>query len=649
MTKKGFESYQQQLKSKGVSNAINMNNNIKEEYSKLEKNVTEIYENQKKSVRKKNTWKVNRKLLQIMKNLKREIRKRKLVGKEKEIARTRIKLIQQHCEEEIRVKNSKTVKGIMEQIKITGRTNLEPFWKYCRSNNPKDSQTIVTIRDKAGQRVDDREQILTEYEKYYKELLQPTPATTDQGKETEQIVMQAMKCLQQLSNQEETPKTTTEDIVLQRRTLKERKASDTRGWRNENVIHGGDEMLTSLQKLFTMVDEQQQIPESWKDMWIKAIFKDKRVNKLEKTRGLFMTNIISKLKENTIKARNDVEWEKSSSPYQCGGKKGTSTIDHTLTVLEIIHRNTYLGKPTYLLFIDMEKCFDKLWLESGILELWRSGMNVVDANTIYEMNKSASITVDSPVGKTGIIIVENTVKQGTIYGPLVCSKEMEKVNTINAKTITYYGPRVEIETMAYVDDLTSAGSHDTVEKVIENINSLEIKKKATVNMIKSKYMIINKKVITENDEIKTRVKNGSIQRTTEYEYLGTWINEKANCALNITKIKEKCQHVILKIEEMASSSKVGNLSTTIKLELYNAVLLHTLLLYNMAAWGRWRKIDIEELDQFQGETLKRLLKLPTTTPYLGVLYETGMWRISDLLLYKKIMMLHNILKSNSNA
>ena len=149
MTKKGFEPYQQQLKTKGVSNAINMNNNIKEEYSKWEKNVTEIYENQKKSVRKKKTWKVNRKLLQIMKNLKREIRKRKLVGKEKEIARTRIKLIQQHCEEEIRVKNSKTVKGIMEQIKITGITNLEPFWKYCRANKPKDSQTGVTIRDKA--------------------------------------------------------------------------------------------------------------------------------------------------------------------------------------------------------------------------------------------------------------------------------------------------------------------------------------------------------------------------------------------------------------------------------------------------------------------------------------------------------------------
>ena len=41
------------------------------------------------------------------------------------------------------------------------------------------------------------------------------------------------------------------------------------------------------------------------------------------------------------------------------------------------------------------------------------------------------------------------------------------------------------------------------------------------------------------------------------------------------------------------------------------------------------------------------MKLPKTTPYLGILYETGVWRISDVLLYKKIMLLHNILTSKS--
>ena len=188
----------------------------------------------------------------------------------------------------------------------------------------------------------------------------------------------------------------------------------------------------------------------------------------------------------------------------------------------------------------MEKCFDKLWLESGIVELWKSGMNAVDANTIYNMNKKATITIQTPVGKTNNIIVENTVKQGTIYGPRICSKEMEQVNKVNKKTVTFYGPRIEIEILAYVDDLTAAGSKQTAENAICNGNMLEVKKKATINLIKSKYMIVNKKEIREGDELKTVVGNGKmLDRTTEYEYLGTWMDHTGTCALNIKKRKEK--------------------------------------------------------------------------------------------------------------
>ena len=85
--------------------------------------------------------------------------------------------------------------------------------------------------------------------------------------------------------------------------------------------------------------------------------------------------------------------------------------------------------------------------------MWESGMDMVDANTLLNMNRRAEIIVDTPVGKTNQFTVNNVVKQGTIYGPVICSKEMESVNTSNHKTVSYYGPRIEIESLAYVDDL----------------------------------------------------------------------------------------------------------------------------------------------------------------------------------------------------
>ena len=37
-----------------------------------------------------------------------------------------------------------------------------------------------------------------------------------------------------------------------------------------------------------------------------------------------------------------------------------------MTVLAIVERNKYLNQTSYLTFADVQKCFDKLWLEDGV-------------------------------------------------------------------------------------------------------------------------------------------------------------------------------------------------------------------------------------------------------------------------------------------
>ena len=180
----------------------------------------------------------------------------------------------------------------------------------------------------------------------------------------------------------------------------------------------------------------------------------------------------------------------------------------------------------------MEKCFDKLWLESGVIELWKSGMNVVDANTLLNMNRKADVIVDSPVGKTNMFTVNNVVKQGTIYGPAICSKEMECVNTSCHKTVSYYGPHIEIESLAYVDDLIAAITKALSKTVLANIGNLEDKKKMIVNMIKSNYMVVHKKK-NENTDLDATINQKKVKQTCEQEYLGTWINDKAKAANSI--------------------------------------------------------------------------------------------------------------------
>ena len=541
------------------------------------------------------------------------------------------------------MRNVKVTKAIVEQIKRKGKTDLEPFWKSVKTQN-KNKQGRITIRNEVGERIEDQSVIKEMYKEHYTKLLTPKKPVDIEEIRNEALVVQAIKNLQKISNLTVPKETTRDEIIKEITSLKLKKAKDSEGWQNEHLVYGGEEMALSLQKIYSMADVQQQIPDSWERMWIKSIFKEKNARTLEKTRGLFMTNIVAKLKEKIIKTRNEEEWEKSASPYQCGGKKGTSTIDHTLTILETIQRQKYLNKPTYILYIDLEKCFDKLWLEDGVVELWRSGMNPLDAYMVYRMNQNANITIMTPAGETSNINVKNVVKQGTIYGPRICNKVVERVNNINERAITHYSPNIELQSLQYVDDITGLGSKQTVETIVRNVRTLEIKKKATVKLSKSGYMIITTSKNQKVEEIKGELRNGRLERRSEYKYLGTWLNEKGNCDLNIRKKIEQTQYVIKKVESMASSHQVGNLATSMKIELYKTVVLPTLL-YNMEAFGNIKPEEMQKLEKYQGEVLRRLTNMPKSTVYLGLLQELGVWKIKDMMLYKKIMLLHNIVTS----
>ena len=176
----------------------------------------------------------------------------------------------------------------------------------------------------------------------------------------------------------------------------------------------------------------------------------------------------------------------------------------------------------------------------------------------------------------------------------------------------------------------------------------EEKKKVTVNHGKSKYMIINRKRTNNEGELTTQLRNNkALKRIDSYKYLGTWIEENGTCNRNIEKKKEKCEMILPKVLQMASRESVGNLATTIRIELYHTIII-PILLYNIEAWGKITKGNMEVMESIQGKILKRLLQLPKTTSYLGMLYETGIWRIKDVILYRKLMLLHNILQSGDN-
>ena len=100
-------------------------------------------------------------------------------------------------------------------------------------------------------------------------------------------------------NQE--PLEITKDLVeIAIKNLKRKKAADEEKWTNEMIVEGGDEMVNSITYMFREISVTQQIPNQWKTMRIKSIHKKGSKLLMDNKRGLFLTNIISKLYENVI-------------------------------------------------------------------------------------------------------------------------------------------------------------------------------------------------------------------------------------------------------------------------------------------------------------------------------------------------------------
>ena len=47
------------------------------------------------------------------------------------------------------------------------------------------------------------------------------------------------------------------------------------------------------------------------------------------------------------------------------------------------------------------------------------------------------------------------------------------------------------------------------------------------------------------------------------------------------------------------------------------------LLYEMEAWKKLSKAEIQNLERIQGKALKRIFSLPITTPNIGLIIRTG--------------------------
>ena len=135
--------------------------------------------------------------------------------------------------------------------------------------------------------------------------------------------------------------------------------------------------------------------------------------------GRFLTFVVSVFRAILMKLIYKDIYEtidKSMSDSQIGSRKNKNIRNH-IWVLNSIICDTLSSKrknPVDIQIYDYKQCFDSLWLEECLNDLYSGGFKNHELNLLHEANSSVNIAIRTPIGKTRREDIYNLVMRTSI-------------------------------------------------------------------------------------------------------------------------------------------------------------------------------------------------------------------------------------------
>ena len=175
-------------------------------------------------------------------------------------------------------------------------------------------------------------------------------------------------------------------------------------------------------KLFNNIKTENFIPEFMRKADITTLYKGKgEKTNLENDRGIFIVSVFRSLLMKLIYQDISEIIDNSMSDSQIGSRKRKNIRNHIWVLNSIINESLTSKKkhPIDIQIYDYKQCFDGLWLEECLNDMYSGGLRDNKFNILYNANNTVKIVVKTPVGKSGQEDIQNCVIQGDVFGPLL--------------------------------------------------------------------------------------------------------------------------------------------------------------------------------------------------------------------------------------
>ena len=386
-------------------------------------------------------------------------------------------------------------------------------------------------------------------------------------------------------------------------------------------------------------------PESWAVGYIVPIFKGGDSKSAQNYRGITLNSILAKIYSQIILNRLTkwtTKYDKISN-CQFGYQKGKSTVDCIYILNSIIAKTLSSDQKLYTVFIDYEKCYDKinrqfLWqklitenISAKIIQAIKAMYSSVKSAIKY--NKQITNTIESHLG----------VKQGDPSSSLLFTLFVNDILTnINANLEGIFTMNeLKVFLIAYADDqvlfsMSPTSLQSMLNDIEEYCNTWGLK----INVNKTKVLIFEKS--KESTYYDFYLYNKKLEVVSSFKYLGVYFFKTGHW--NRTQ-KHIADHASKALHRLFSILNQYEFKTEQKCNLFDT-LVGSILNYGSEVWGMNKGNNIELIHT---KFLRKILCVNTSTNLTGLYGELG--RV-PLYISRKINMIrywNKLLQSKGNS
>ena len=557
-----------------------------------------------------------------------------------------------------------------------GTTNQNGVWSIKRKLFPNNQQSLpLAKKDMDGKLVTSQKELRKLYLSTFTTRLRHRPikkGLENLKSKKEELWSKRLE----LSSMNKSRPWKLEELIAVLSSLKAGKSRDPHQLINElfKPDVGGKDFQVSFLLMANKIKNEIYVPKFMQYATIVSIYKGKGSKmELDNERGIFIVNIFRSVLMKMIYNDKYETVDKSMSDSNVGARKHKNIRNHIFVLNGVINEvinNKETGIDIGIM--DYRQCFDSMWMEESMNDLWEAGIKDDKLALIYKMNEQTSVSVKTPFGNTESEVVRRVVMQGETFGPLCCSVQVDtfgKECIMKDQLLHLYKNEVGIPPLAMVDDLVCI-SKCGLESVLMNafINAKSNMKKLQFGSAKCHKMHVGSqrcycpqltvdnwelKVVKHLDTGETEVVdelNGQhIMETSDQEkYLGDIISNNGKNKKNIEARVAKGIGIVDQILSILSRTVFGPFQFEVALILRSSLLLSGILT-NSEAWYGLKNEDMEKLEQIDESLLRKILEVGSGCPKEMLYLEMGVLPIRFVVMCRRLMFLHYIINEDPES